>query len=206
MKFIVKECPKCHAPIEEQSRFCSHCGTAVLLDDEATRSKYTYQKVDDARIREADVKEKIRLKELEIEHMKLQDEIHQRKQTLQMRLALVISFFAVLLVLLLMYAFVIWMLVDCIRRKLKRKVLWVLLVFLGVAFTVTVGNQIGFKFMIGLMFQNSTVDADPYIKAVVTKLVVPVGAIVYFFLRKKYTINSETEAGVIPEIGDEETA
>ena len=106
MKFIVKECPKCHAPIEEQSRFCSHCGTAVLLDDEATRSKYTYQKVDDARIREADVKEKIRLKELEIEHMKLQDEIHQRKQTLQMRLALVISFFAVLLVLLLMYAFV----------------------------------------------------------------------------------------------------
>ena len=105
MKFVAKECPKCHAPLQEQSRFCSHCGTAVLFDDEAARSKYTYQKVDDARIREADVKETIRLKELEIEQMKLQDEIQQRKQTMQMKLVLVLAFFALLFVLLLLYVF-----------------------------------------------------------------------------------------------------
>ena len=105
MKFVAKECPKCHAPLQEQSRFCSHCGTAVLFDDEASRSKYTYQEVDDARIREADVKENIRLKELEIEQMKLQDEIQQRKQTMQMKLVLMLAFFAILFVLLLLYVF-----------------------------------------------------------------------------------------------------
>ena len=105
MKLVAKECPKCHAPIDSQSRFCSHCGTSMLFDDEAARSKYTYQEVDDARIKEADVKETIRLKELEIEQLKLQDEIQQRKQTLQMKLVLVLSFFAILFVLLLLYVF-----------------------------------------------------------------------------------------------------
>ena len=105
MKFVAGECPKCHAPLDEQARFCSHCGTAILFDDKTARSKYTYQEVDDARIREADVRENIRLKELEIEQMKLQEEIQHRKQTLQMKLVLVLAFFALLLVLLLLYAF-----------------------------------------------------------------------------------------------------
>ena len=106
-----------------------------------------------------------------------------------------------LVVSLLVYAFVIWMLVDCIRRKLKRKVIWMFLIFLGVAFTVTVGKQTGIKFMIGLISQNSTMDADPSILAIVTKLVVPVGAIVYFFLRKKITLGPDP---VIVDISDTE--
>ena len=105
MKFVAKECPKCHAPLDTQARFCSHCRTAVVLEDDVDRTQYTYQEVDDARIREADVKENIRLKELEIEQLKLQDEINHRKQTLMVKLAMVLSFFAVMLVMLLLYAF-----------------------------------------------------------------------------------------------------
>lgn len=111
---------------------------------------------------------------------------------------------ALLVVSLLVYAFVIWMLVDCIRRKLKRKVMWMFLIFVGVAFTVTIGKQVGFKFMIGLISQNSTMDADPSILSIVAKLVVPVGAIVYFFLRKKLTIDSDPIVVNIPEMENED--
>lgn len=89
-------------------------------------------------------------------------------------------------------AFCIWMLVDCIRRKIKRKPLWIILILVGISFTVTVGETSAFKFMIGLMLQGSSVVADPSILSVVIKLVVPVGAIVYLCLRKKLTAVPES--------------
>jgi len=92
MKMVSFSCPKCQAPLDENSRFCSHCGTPVEKDDEATRLQYTYQEVDDARIREADVREKIRLKELEIELLKLQDESRHKKASLWMRVGVVFGF------------------------------------------------------------------------------------------------------------------
>ena len=105
MKLVAKDCPKCHAPLGEKGHFCPNCGTAVVMDDETDRTQYTYQEVDNARIREADVKETIRLKELEIEQVKLQEEISHRKQTLMIKLAMVLGFFAIMLVMLLLYAF-----------------------------------------------------------------------------------------------------
>ena len=60
--------------------------------------KYTYQKVDDARIREADVREKIRLKELEIEALKLQSEVQQKNSILKMKLIVLFGFFIALIV------------------------------------------------------------------------------------------------------------
>ena len=92
MKVVANNCPNCQAPIDERSRFCSHCGTQIEVADEAVHMKYTYQKVDDARIKEADVREKIRLKELEIEALKLQSEIQQKKFLSWIRLALIIVF------------------------------------------------------------------------------------------------------------------
>ena len=98
MKVVVKSCPNCRAPIDEQSRFCSHCGTHVEFDDDTMSMKYTYQKVDDARIREADVREKIRLKELEIEALKLQSEVQQKNSILKMKLIVLFGFFIALIV------------------------------------------------------------------------------------------------------------
>ena len=51
----------------------------VAIDDDSQKMKYTYQQVDDARIREADVHEAVRLKEIELELFKLQDETKQKK-------------------------------------------------------------------------------------------------------------------------------
>lgn len=102
---------------------------------------------------------------------------------------------------LLAIAFSVWMLVDCIRRKVKLKVLWLILIFLGLSFSVTVGQKISFNFMLGLMLQFSTILADPAIVAVKTTIVVPAGAILYFCLRKKLTIPkiSESEEEKIEE-------
>lgn len=94
MKTVAMNCPKCNASLNIDMKFCSHCGTPVVIDDEAMRMKYTYQQVDDARIREADVQEKIRLKELEIELVKLQHETQQRKN-LQRTKLFVLSFVSV---------------------------------------------------------------------------------------------------------------
>ncbi len=93
-----------------------------------------------------------------------------------------------LVVSLLAIAFGGWMFVDCLRRKIKYKVLWLLLILFGVAFTVTVGAQSGFHFSLGLMISLSSITADPTIASLLVKLVVPVGAIVYFFMRKRLTV------------------
>lgn len=66
-------CPKCGASLkfEEDNRdygFCQYCGTKIMLDD----YRSTHRVVDEARIREAEINEKIRLKELEMEEKKLQ--------------------------------------------------------------------------------------------------------------------------------------
>ena len=84
-------------------------------------------------------------------------------------------------------AFTVWMFVDCMRRKMKYKVVWAILILFGMAFTVTVGQASNFAFNLGLFFQPSAITADPGLLAVVTKVVIPVGAILYLCLRKRFT-------------------
>lgn len=63
------KCPSCNANTSCDPGlafcFCSYCGAQIALDDRSTR--HTYRQIDDARIREAEVAELVRLKELEIE-------------------------------------------------------------------------------------------------------------------------------------------
>ncbi len=113
-------------------------------------------------------------------------------------------------------AFTVWMFVDCLRRKLKYKALWAILVFVGVAWTVTVGEEFGLRFMVGLMLQTSSITADVSRMAYVVKLVVPVGAIIYLCLRKRFTVlpeepteeqnTIETQAKTEPTESSETTA
>lgn len=71
MKFVPVVCPKCGANLNvEEGRkecFCSYCGTKIVVDNENSKeSTNTYVRIDEARIREAEAKERIRLKELEL--------------------------------------------------------------------------------------------------------------------------------------------
>ena len=96
--------------------------------------------------------------------------------------------------------FTLWMLVDCLRRKMKYKVVWVLLILFSLCLSFTVGETSNFSFNVGLFFQTSTITADPGLVAVVTKLVVPVGAILYLCLRKKFTVDpSKPEGEDLPD-------
>lgn len=95
-------------------------------------------------------------------------------------------------------AFTVWMLVDCLRRKMKYKVLWAILIFFGLALTVTMGEASNLSFKMGLFFQIASIDADPSLLSVVTTLTVPLGAILYLCLRKRFTISPPAQ-----EDGDE---
>lgn len=96
-------------------------------------------------------------------------------------------------------AFTVWMLIDCARRKIKYKALWLILILFGVAITVTVGQSSNFNFSIGLFSNLWSIDADPGLLAVVTKIVIPLGAILYLCLRKRLTQDAEAAAEAAAE-------
>ncbi len=85
-------------------------------------------------------------------------------------------------------AFSIGMLVDCARRKMKYKALWMILIFFGIAVTITTGETSNLSFELGLFWNRSTIAVDPGIVSVVTKLVVPLGAILYLCLGRRFVI------------------
>ena len=89
MKATAMMCPNCGSPVDAQNKFCPQCGTPIVIDDNAHKLQYTYQKVDDARIREADVRETVRLKELELELFKLKNHAQQKRTSLLVRLGVV---------------------------------------------------------------------------------------------------------------------
>ena len=96
--------------------------------------------------------------------------------------------------------FTLWMLVDCLRRKMKYKVVWVLLILFSLCLSFTVGETSNFSFNVELFFRTSTITVDPGLVAVVTKLVIPVGAILYLCLRKKFTVDpSKPEGEDLPD-------
>ena len=66
-------CTKCGATLETtQDReffFCQYCGEKIIVSDPNNR-KFTYRTIYEARIREAEARQEIRVKELEAELLK----------------------------------------------------------------------------------------------------------------------------------------
>lgn len=84
-------------------------------------------------------------------------------------------------------AFTVWMLIDCIRRKMKYKAIWIILILMGIALTVTVGEVANLNFTVGLFFSLPKIEMDASRVSVVAKTVLPVGAILYLCLRNRFT-------------------
>ena len=82
-------------------------------------------------------------------------------------------------------AFCIWMIVDCAKRKIGKKPLWIIIILLSISLTFIFGHEAGSKFAVSLIFPMSTITTDGLSAAV--KLTIPVGAIIYCILRKQLT-------------------
>lgn len=91
MKLVSLKCPECKANLSvEPGRkqcYCQYCGTKIIIDNE--EQVQTFKTVDEARIREAELDNEIRLRQLEIEKMKLEQE--QKKQMLNRSLKIKIA-------------------------------------------------------------------------------------------------------------------
>lgn len=102
MKFIKLKCPSCNASLEinESIVFCKYCGAKLLLDDEAKNVNFTYRKIDEARIKENERKENIKLKELEYQEKEKEREHKQQKGALIALCSIMAVCFIVLAILL----------------------------------------------------------------------------------------------------------
>ena len=93
------------------------------------------------------------------------------------------------------FAFVIFAFVDCIKKKMKYKALWAVLILLcAFVISVTVGDSgMNANFtMTAMLFSYSYLQIYAA-GAAVFKLSLPVGAIAYFIFRKKFMEMAETE-------------
>lgn len=87
-------------------------------------------------------------------------------------------------------AFVVWMTVDCARRRTKNKVLWLLIILFGmlsVTFTIAGGSMnMGANFGFLLSFTSLSMNGGYYAGA---RILLPIGAVVYAILRKRLLIS-----------------
>ena len=91
--------------------------------------------------------------------------------------------------------FVFWMVIDCFRRKMKRKWLWVPLILLGMVMLTFTMKDGGFNFRFNVGLYWGLTNLQTYVKGGFRAAVyIPVAAIVYFFKRKDLTIKPEPEA------------
>ena len=113
MEMISLKCPECGANInieaDHKHCFCPYCGVQIIIDDGVTA--YTYRKVDEAKIKEAEVDKIIRLKELELKEKQITKEEHIRD--LKIKCTIVLGSLAIIAAIF-GWFFDIWLFIACI--------------------------------------------------------------------------------------------
>ena len=111
---------------------------------------------------------------------------------------------------LLCVGFGVWMFVDCLKRRLRYKVLWAIITWIYAGFSVTIGST-GVNFNTHFLFAVplTRISAEPSILAITVAGFLPIGAIFYFFMRKRLTLPKEVQTEIadgVSEQATEETA
>ena len=92
MKVISLKCPECSASLSvEEGRdqlFCQYCGAKIILQNENER---IYRRIDEADVKRSETERLIRLKELEMEAAKREDEKASKRLKVKISLALVVA-------------------------------------------------------------------------------------------------------------------
>jgi len=97
------------------------------------------------------------------------------------------------------FVFTVWMFIDCIRRRVKRKVLWAIVILIGFGFSLTWGEDVfGFKLKLTLLSAMCNMVANLSSLSLTLNVALPIGAIVYFFMRKKLTLPPPEEVTAEP--------
>ena len=76
------------------------------------------------------------------------------------------------------------MIIDCAKRRIKLKVLWILLLFAAMTYSVSLGGEFALGFELGATIEPSYIEAYPVYETIDIYLSVPAGAIIYFFVRE----------------------
>ena len=86
---------------------------------------------------------------------------------------------------LLFIAFSVWMIVDCTKRNIKLKPLGIIIILAGVLLSVTLSNEkFNFHLTLGIILTLSGINTNAIYETINTDILIPVGSIVYFFVRK----------------------
>ena len=80
--------------------------------------------------------------------------------------------------------FTVFMIIDCAKRRIKLKVLWILLLFAAMTYSVSLGGEFALGFELGATLEPSYIEAYPVYETIDIYLSVPAGAIIYFFVRE----------------------
>ena len=87
------------------------------------------------------------------------------------------------------FAFSIWMLIDCLKRRPKHKILWAILTLCYAGISVkTDGLAFAYQFRIDILSGVTNIISDRTALAITVTVLLPIGAIVYFIMRKRLTL------------------
>lgn len=87
ISIVSVKCPECKAslPIEEGRTqiFCSYCGAKIVITNE---NEFIYRHIDEAEVTQAETEQLVRLKELELEEKRIEED--RRIRTIKIKISL----------------------------------------------------------------------------------------------------------------------
>ena len=80
--------------------------------------------------------------------------------------------------------FTVFMIIDCAKRRIKLKALWIILIFAAMTYFASFGGELSIAYELGVTLEPSYIEAFPVFETIDIYIAIPAGAIIYFFVRE----------------------